>query len=48
MDIEGAETNALNGAIEKIKKFIPKLAITFYHSNEDFERIPKLIKEMVP
>jgi FkbM family methyltransferase len=48
MDIEGAETNALKGAAETIKRFKPKLAITLYHSIDDFERIPKLIKEMVP
>ena len=48
MDIEGAETNAIKGAAETIKKFKPKLAITLYHSVEDFERIPKLVKELVP
>ena len=48
MDIEGAETNALKGAENTIRKFRPKLAIALYHSFEDFERIPKLIKEMVP
>lgn len=48
MDIEGAETIALQGALETIRKFKPKLAITLYHSVEDFERIPKLIKEAVP
>jgi FkbM family methyltransferase len=48
MDIEGAEMNALKGALVTIKKFRPKLAIALYHSAEDFERIPLLIKEMVP
>jgi FkbM family methyltransferase len=48
MDIEGAEMNALEGASKTIKKFKPKLAIALYHSVDDFERIPVLIKEMVP
>jgi FkbM family methyltransferase len=48
MDIEGAETTALQGAENAIKKFKPKLAIALYHSIDDFERIPKLIKGMVP
>lgn len=43
MDIEGAETSALEGAAETIKKFKPKLAICIYHSLEDFFRIPQFI-----
>jgi FkbM family methyltransferase len=43
MDIEGAEYNSLSGAIESIKKYRPKLAISVYHSLEDFARIPELI-----
>lgn len=43
MDIEGAESFALNGAIETIKKFRPKLAIAIYHSMEDFVNIPNWI-----
>ncbi len=46
MDIEGAETNALQGAIESIKTFRPKLAIAIYHSTKDFHSIPKLINEL--
>jgi FkbM family methyltransferase len=48
MDIEGAEINGLKGASETIKKFKPKLAIALYHSVEDFELIPTLLKEIVP
>jgi len=46
MDVEGAETNALLGAKETIKKYRPKLAIALYHSTKDFERIPKLINDL--
>ena len=43
MDIEGAEPLALQGAIETIKKFRPKLAIAIYHSINDFVNIPNWI-----
>lgn len=43
MDIEGSETLALEGALETIKKFRPKLAIAIYHSMEDFVNIPAWI-----
>jgi FkbM family methyltransferase len=46
MDIEGAEPAALNGAIETIKKFKPKLAIAIYHSMEDLVNIPQWITEL--
>jgi FkbM family methyltransferase len=48
MDIEGAELDAINGARESIRKYRPKLAIALYHSVDDFETIPLLIKELVP
>ena len=40
MDIEGAEFNALKGAEKTIRKFMPNLAISLYHSLEDFISIP--------
>jgi FkbM family methyltransferase len=43
MDIEGAEPIALEGAIETIRKFRPKLAIAIYHSMDDFVAIPNWI-----
>jgi FkbM family methyltransferase len=46
MDIEGAELNALKGAIRTIKKYKPKLAITSYHSLNDFVEIPLWIENL--
>lgn len=44
MDIEGAEPSALEGAIDTIKKFHPKMAISIYHNIDDFTSIPKVIE----
>lgn len=46
MDIEGAESFALNGAVNTIKKFRPKLAIAIYHSLDDFSTIPRWISDL--
>lgn len=40
MDIEGAETAALEGAKETIRASAPKLAISIYHSIQDLVGIP--------
>lgn len=40
MDIEGAEYEALKGGINSIKRERPILAISIYHSLEDFWKIP--------
>ena len=40
LDVEGAELNVLFGAIKSIKRYRPKLAISIYHSLEDFFDIP--------
>lgn len=46
MDIEGAELNALKGAMNTIIRDKPKLAISLYHSLQDFVTIPAFIKSL--
>lgn len=48
MDIEGAESAALRGAADTIRRFRPKLAICVYHRAEDFHEIPELIASIEP
>ena len=45
MDIEGSELAALRGGIKTIKKCRPQLAISIYHSNDDFINIPLYLSE---
>ena len=40
MDVEGAEQNALKGGIKTIQKDRPQLAISIYHTPQDFVEIP--------
>lgn len=46
MDIEGAELDALKGAIETIKTFKPILSIALYHREIDFYNIPLFIDNL--
>jgi FkbM family methyltransferase len=46
MDIEGAELNALKGAERSLKRFHPKLAVSLYHSIEDFRTIPRYLDSL--
>jgi len=43
MDIEGAESMAIDGARDVILKNHPRLAICVYHKDEDFWKIPEQI-----
>jgi len=43
LDIEGAEKNALQGAVKIIKQAKPKLAICVYHKIEDIYELTRLI-----
>ena len=48
MDIEGAEVPALEGAINTIRKYTPRLAISVYHNGTDMLTVPELIKRIEP
>lgn len=48
MDIEGSEREALGGAIETIRRFKPKLAISAYHRPDDLLLLPPLIQTIEP
>jgi len=47
-DIEGGEMDMLIGAETMIKKHKPKMALSIYHSPEDFAEIPEYVKLIVP
>lgn len=48
LDIEGAEMEALNGAIRTIKRDKPYLAICIYHKKEHVIEIPEILKKLNP
>jgi len=48
MDIEGAEYNALLGAKESIKNYLPVMAISIYHRPKDLFEIKPLIDSFAP
>jgi FkbM family methyltransferase len=48
LDVEGAKLEVLKGAVESIKRFKPKMAISVYHKPEDIITIPKFILETLP
>lgn len=48
MDIEGSELNAIEGAVEHIRKDQPKLAVCTYHNNHHIWEIPRRLKEINP
>jgi FkbM family methyltransferase len=48
MDIEGAEPNALRGAVETVGHFHPRMAISLEHRPTDPEVIPSLTRQLWP
>ncbi|MDE6567154.1 MAG: FkbM family methyltransferase, partial [Lachnospiraceae bacterium] len=48
MDIEGSELNAIEGAVEHIRKDRPKLAVCTYHNNHHIWEIPRRLIEINP
>lgn len=48
MDIEGAEKNALSGARDTLRTFRPRMSISSEHLPDDTEKIPILVKSLVP
>jgi hypothetical protein len=47
-DLEGNEILMIKGAIKTIKKYKPKIAITTYHTNQDYKEMLSLILDIVP
>lgn len=48
MDIEGAEPNALRGALQTVARFRPRLAISLEHRTSDPDTIPALTRRLWP
>lgn len=47
-DLEGFEENMVLGALETIKMSKPRIAITTYHSGQNYQKLIDLIKGIVP
>lgn len=48
LDIEGAEPNCIDGALDVLTRFRPSFAISIYHGNEQVISIPKRLMELLP
>ncbi|MGM9582889.1 MAG: FkbM family methyltransferase [Phascolarctobacterium sp.] len=48
MDVEGAETQAIDGGKATIKNYKPKLFVAAYHYDVDLFRLPLLLWNLVP
>lgn len=47
-DVEGGEHNLILGAAETIRSCRPKIALTVYHHQNDWQQILYLLKQLVP
>jgi FkbM family methyltransferase len=47
-DLEGAEVSMLRGAIETIRAYTPRIAVTTYHQREHAEQIAALLRDIHP
>ena len=45
-DVEGAELPILRGAVKTLKSFRPKLAVSLYHADSDFDTIPRFLDSL--
>lgn len=45
MDVEGFESQLLEGAVESIKRYRPILAISIYHSLDDYVNLPLYVQD---
>jgi FkbM family methyltransferase len=48
MDVEGAESQALTGAAETLRRFHPRMAISVEHFGGDVDALPKVVARSVP
>ncbi len=48
LDVEGAELEALKGAAQTIRKFLPKLQVCLYHKPADLWEIPSYLMDLAP
>ena len=48
MDIEGAERQALHGAVRTVAAFHPRLAVALEHLANDAEELPALVRQLWP
>lgn len=48
MDVEGAEYEAIQGAEQTIRRFLPAMAISVYHKVEDLFRLQLLVESIAP
>lgn len=47
-DLEGYEEEMIKGALKTIKNNKPKIAITTYHTGQDYKKLIELIRSVVP